>query len=95
MNAIMVIGGDHLGNIREKLEGLGYQDVMHIKGRKESEVKFKIPKKVKMLLIFTDYVNHNLAKKMKAKAKERDLPIVFTRRSWSDIHSSLNELKIS
>lgn len=95
MASILIVGGDHLGNIKEKLEHLGYQKILHIKGRRDSDVRLHIPKEVKMILVLTDYVNHNLAKNIKLRAKERELPIVFSRRAWSDIHSLINALQIS
>lgn len=95
MATILIVGGDHLGNIKEKLEHLGFQNVFHIKGRRGSDVRLHIPKEVNMILVLTDYVNHNLAKIIKLRAKERELPIVFSRRAWSDIHSSINVLQIS
>jgi hypothetical protein len=38
-----------------------------------------------MILVLTDYVNHNLAKTVKSQAKDRELPILFCKRSCSAI----------
>ena len=92
MGTIMIVGADHLGNIEEKLYNLGYHNIIHIKGRKDLDVKKKMPKDIKMVLVLTDYINHNLAKKIKEEAKEYSLPIIFSKRSWSNIYTSLTKV---
>ncbi len=84
---VLVIGGDHLGSIASNLEGLGYKSIQHVKGRTEKRVD--IPAGTELVLVLVDYVNHNLARWVKDQAKARKLPIVFSRRSWSDICRNL------
>lgn len=93
--SIMVVGGDHLGSIGKNLNKMGYEEINHIKGRKDSDVKLKIPRDTSMVLVLTDYINHNLAKKVKEKAKQNDTPIIYAKRSWSDIYSSIQDSQIS
>lgn len=85
MSSILVIGGDRLGNIIELLEGKGFQEIYHVTGRKNSQTGVKIPTGVQLILVLTDFVNHNLAKTVKSQAKDRKLPILFCKRSCSDI----------
>ena len=47
----MIVGADHLGNIPKKLEGIGYNDIVHVNGRKSQMVKYKIPEHVDVILI--------------------------------------------
>lgn len=84
---VLVIGGDHLGAIAGNLEGLGFGKVHHVKGRTEN--RCDIPAGTSLILVLVDYVNHNLAKWVKEQAKARTLPLVFSRRSWSAICTSL------
>lgn len=91
--SIMIVGADHLGNIEEKLSDIGFPEVLHITGRKVQSVKKEIPEKINLILVLTDYVNHNLAKVIKQKAKEQALPIYFAKRSWSSIYQVINEYK--
>ncbi|OEF98861.1 dihydroorotate dehydrogenase [Vulcanibacillus modesticaldus] len=93
--SIVIVGGDHLGNIDKKLYRMGFQSILHIKGRKVSDIKKFIPKQTNVVLVLTDYVNHNLAKKVKERAKENSLPIYFSKRAWSSISTSLQDIKIS
>lgn len=93
--SLMIVGADHLGNIEEKLSEIGFREIHHITGRKPQEVKKDIPEKINLILVLTDYVNHNLSKVIKQKAKDQCLPICFAKRSWSSIHQALSEQKQS
>ncbi|MGM0509170.1 MAG: DUF2325 domain-containing protein, partial [Fusobacteriota bacterium] len=67
----------------------GYDCVNHIKGRKCNRCKLK--SKPDMILVLTDYVNHNLAENMKRQSKKWNIPILFSRRSWSSIYKKLEK----
>ncbi|AOM83706.1 putative diverged CheY-domain [Salisediminibacterium beveridgei] len=90
MSSLMVIGGDQLGNIPDKLKALGFDDVLHISGRKTQMVKRDIPEGVDLILVLTDFINHNIAKKIKAKASKQNIPICYSKRSWCTIYQTLN-----
>jgi len=91
MSAILIIGGDRLGNIVDLLQEEGYQEIHHVTGRKSSQTGIKIPTGIKMILVLTDFVNHNLAKIIKNQAKERSLPILFCKRSCASIAKALEQ----
>ncbi|MBP1763680.1 MAG: hypothetical protein H6Q65_738, partial [Firmicutes bacterium] len=40
---VMIVGGDHLGNISKNLESYGVTAIEHIRGRNTSDRKIKIP----------------------------------------------------
>lgn len=84
---VLIIGGDHLGSIAQNLQSLGFTAIHHVKGRTEKRVD--IPVDTEMVVVLIDYVNHNLARWVKDQAKARNLPIIFSRRSWSAICQSL------
>ncbi|MCM3676556.1 DUF2325 domain-containing protein [Peribacillus simplex] len=89
MRSLLIIGADHLGNIPKKILEIGYEEVVHLSGRKVQMVKRKIPVYIDFILILTDYINHNLSSVIKQKAKEQDIPICYAKRSWSSIHQVL------
>jgi hypothetical protein len=91
MPSLLIVGADHLGNILDKLSDFGFDEVHHISGRKCQVVKRGIPENVDFILVLTDYVNHNLSKVIKQKAKEQSLPICFAKRSWCSIYQVLEE----
>lgn len=89
MSAILVIGGDRLGNIIDLLHGQGFDEIHHVSGRKSSQTGVTIPTGVKMILVLTDFVNHNLAKTVKSRAKDRSIPLLFCKRSCAAIAKAL------
>lgn len=91
MSAILVVGGDRLGNIVELLQEEGFQEIHHVTGRKSSQTGIKIPTGIEMILVLTDFVNHNLAKIIKNQAKNRHVPIKFCKRSCSAISKVLSQ----
>ncbi|ABO68112.1 MULTISPECIES: DUF2325 domain-containing protein [Geobacillus] len=93
MASLLVVGADHLGNITDKLVNSGFREIIHVNGRKVNMVKRDIPEHVDAVLVMIDYINHNLAKKVKEKAKSKDKPIYFVKRSWSSIYTVLEQLE--
>lgn len=89
MRSLLIIGADHLGNIPQKLEEIGFKEVVHVSGRKVNMVKRKIPEHIDVILIITDYINHNLSTVIKQKAKEQDITICYAKRSWPFIYQAL------
>ncbi|MGE5702488.1 MAG: DUF2325 domain-containing protein [Clostridia bacterium] len=85
MASILVVGGDRLGRIIDLLQGNGYEEIHHITGRKSSQVNVKIPANTNMVLVLTDFVNHNLSTSIKQKAKEQNLPVMFCKRSCAEL----------
>jgi len=85
MNTILVVGGDRIGDIENKLKERGVTEIIHVSGRKGSDTKMKIPTSTNLVLVFTDFVNHTLSKHIKNQAKQKNLPIVFCKRSYSAI----------
>ncbi len=92
MSAILVIGGDRLGNIVSLLQERGFSQVHHVTGRKASQTGVKIPACVDLIIVLTDFVNHNLAKTVKSQAKERSLKILFCKRSCAAIEKALHSV---
>ncbi|EGL83000.1 Uncharacterized conserved protein UCP020408 [Caldalkalibacillus thermarum TA2.A1] len=91
MRSLLVVGGDHLGNITDQLKALGVCHICHLSGRKCQQVKREIPKNIDAVLVLTDYINHNLSKVIKQRAKEQKVPIYFAKRSWCSIYKCLTE----
>ncbi|GED31671.1 DUF2325 domain-containing protein [Brevibacillus centrosporus] len=81
MAGVLVIGGDRVGEIESRLQEKGFRRVYHVSGRKKSDVKAMIPSDTELILVFINFVNHNLCKNIKKLAKQRQVPIVFCRRS--------------
>ncbi len=92
MRSMLVIGADHLGTIPQKLTSIGFDQVLHISGRKVQMVKKAIPENISFILVLTDYVNHNLSTVIKKQAKDQSIPIFFAKRSWCSIYKTLKHI---
>ena len=90
MSSVLVIGGDRLGNIADLLVDCGYQEINHVTGRKASQNKVSIPSNTKTVLVFIDFVNHNLSRYVKNEAKSKNVPIIFCKRSYTAIEKALH-----
>lgn len=90
MNAVL-IGADRLGNIPERLASFGIDVVAHISGRSASHQKRlpALPRNAQLLILFTDFLGHNVMKSFRAQAQEEGLRVVACRRSASCLESQL------
>ncbi|MEW5763040.1 MAG: DUF2325 domain-containing protein [Bacillota bacterium] len=87
--SVLVIGGDRLGRIPDRLRNAGFAEVEHVTGRKKRDVLFRIAAHHDVVVVLTDFVNHGLARRIKEQAKDEGKHVVFARRSWSDISRAL------
>ena len=91
--SVFIVGGDKLGNIPEKLGKFGYKDIKHFCGRKCKNCKNLINiEKFDFVLVLVDYVSHPLCKSIKDSARNSNMPVIFSKRSWVNIEKSLKEL---
>ncbi|OPY62331.1 MAG: hypothetical protein A4E56_01422 [Pelotomaculum sp. PtaU1.Bin065] len=89
--SILVIGADHLGDIAVNLKNLGCHSLTHLKGRKNiNKRKLKIPEGTDLVLVMTDYVDHNIARCIRSTAKNLSVPVIFSKRSWTYLSQKLN-----
>ncbi|UNC93084.1 DUF2325 domain-containing protein [Candidatus Contubernalis alkaliaceticus] len=93
--SIVVVGGDHLGSIPDKLRQKGFTEIQHYQGRKVLKFKDKISCSTDLILVLTDYVGTDLAKVVKAEAKKNKLKVIFSRRSWASIQREFNRFGYS
>lgn len=78
---VLLVGADRLGNIPVKLQKEGAEEIIHWSGRSKSYLNKTIPKKVDMVILFWDFLNHNLMSNIKQQAKAAGIPVVFSKRS--------------
>lgn len=89
--SVFIVGGDYLGDIDSNFKSLGYDNVIHFKGRKKVKKRdLNIPGDACLVVVLTNYINHNIALLIKEKAKDQSVPVIFARRSWSCIAEKLN-----
>lgn len=89
--SILLVGGDRLGGITEKLVKSGFENIDHISGRKNSDKKIKIPEKTDLVLVLVDYVGHNLSEFVKKESKRTGIKVAFSKRSWIYMEKVIQE----
>jgi hypothetical protein len=90
MNATLV-GADRLGNIPALLETQGIRVLCHISGRAASDQRRAggLPKGTQLLILFTDFLGHNVMRAFRRAAEEDGIPVLACRRSASCLMQSL------
>ncbi|MET3507905.1 hypothetical protein ABMB67_004026 [Halalkalibacter oceani] len=88
-SSLLIVGADRLGSIPKKLEQMGFSEINHVSGRKVQMVKKEIPAHIDLILVLTDFINHNLTSVLKKKAAEQDIPICYAKRSWCSIYQAI------
>lgn len=87
----LIVGGDHLGSIPKELDKIGVNEVRHLTGRSGQKIRDGIPETMDFIIVLYDFVNHNLAHKIKSFAENRGIPVVYAKRSWSSIYQKIKE----
>ena len=68
---VLIVGADRLGNIHEQLSHEGAEEIIHWSGRCKTCIKRVIPKRVKKIIVFCDYIIHPLMGALKSKPKKK------------------------
>jgi hypothetical protein len=81
MQAILV-GVDRLGNIPQLLSDYGVNILHHLSGRDTAhQRRANLPKEAELVIIFTDFMNHNTMRHYRDAAKDRGIPFLACPRS--------------
>ena len=85
-----VVGGDRLGNIPQLLQARGIGILRHVSGRGAGDHRrAALPRGTELLILFTDFLNHNAMRAFRAAAQEGGVPILACRRSSSALVEAL------
>ncbi len=90
---VLIVGADRIKAFEPKLRQWGASHILHWSARNTRCSKCVIPQKTDLVICCTDFLNHNMAKKVKQQIKERCLPAVYCRRAWCDMEKELNKLR--
>jgi hypothetical protein len=93
--SILIVGGDRLGNIEKNLKReMGFTEIQHISGRKKRDLD-RVSGNTDVVLVLTDFVGHELAGKIKERARAADSKTFFARRSWAHIKQTMDSVRCS
>lgn len=90
MNA-MLVGADTLGNIPDVLGRFGIQIQRHVSGRNSSHQRKqdRLPSGTDILILFTDFLGHNVMKHFRELAHTENIRFIACRRSVCALQMSL------
>jgi hypothetical protein len=89
--SLLILGGDRINPILNILEELGVSDIIHWTARNQKNGRKKakkIPNKVDMILMLTNFLNHNAMSYYRTEAKAKDLPIIYSTRNVNCVKSA-------
>jgi len=87
-----VVAADRLGNIPNYLATIGITIVCHINCRKAIQQKnAELPCKTDLLILFTDFIGHNVMRQFRMAAKNDGIKFVACRRSVCCLEESLKQ----
>ena len=89
MSAVLVIGGDKIDSITSVLQDFSFEKVTHWDARNPSVVKKEIPQDVKLVIMLTNFLNHNAMNKFKNEAKRKAIEFICAKRSESSVFCEL------
>ncbi|AVY94630.1 MULTISPECIES: DUF2325 domain-containing protein [Microvirgula] len=91
MNA-MLVGADTLGNIPNVLNEFGISIHRHVSGRNSAHQRKSntLPADTDLLILFTDFLGHNVMKHFRSLAASRDVRFVACRRSTCALKQALS-----
>lgn len=91
MNA-MLVGADRLGNIPDVLDGFGIRIAAHVTGRDRSHQRraTDLPVGVDLVILFTDFLGHNVMQRFREAAGRAGVEFVCCRRSVCALKQALD-----
>lgn len=90
MNALLV-GADRLGNIPDVLNQFGIRIAAHVSGRDSSHQRRSapLPAGIQMVILFTDFLGHNVMQRFRDAANREKVTVVCCRRSVCALQQAL------
>lgn len=90
---VLIVGGDNIRSILDKLQQKGFNDIVHINGRKGGDKRICTLLKVEnadLVIVLVDYVNHSVVRNTKEKIKNSNAKAIFSKRSWLQLENPIN-----
>lgn len=90
MNAL-IVGADRLGNIPDVLKEFGIRIAGHVSGRDTSHQRRSapLPAGIQMVILFTDFLGHNVMQRFREAASREGVALVCCRRSVCALQQAL------
>lgn len=94
MKQVTIVGcdGKYLKSIRGLLNSLGYSINKHLDGRHRNAQHRStavISQKTDLVIVFTDYISHNIRINFSVEAKKLGIPVIYCVRSVTQLRGKL------
>lgn len=92
MNAL-IVGADRLGNIPDVLGAFGIRIAAHVSGRDSTHQRRStaLPAGIQMVILFTDFLGHNVMQRFREAANREGVAFVCCRRSVCALQQALGK----
>lgn len=92
MDALLV-GADRLGNIPDILSNFGIRIAGHVSGRDTTHQRrsSSLPAGIGMVILFTDFIGHNVMQRFREAANREGVMFVCCRRSTCALQQALGQ----
>lgn len=89
----LIVGADRLGNIPNVLSEFGIRVAAHISGRDTAHQRRNapLPSGVRMVILFTDFLGHNVMQRFREAASREGAAVVCCRRSVCALQQALGK----
>ncbi|MBV5279390.1 MAG: DUF2325 domain-containing protein [Campylobacteraceae bacterium] len=87
--SVLVIGGDKIDSIASVLQNFRVDKIIHWDGRNPSVVRKDIPQDVQLVIMLTNFLNHNAMNKFKNESKRKAIQFICAKRSESSVFCEL------
>lgn len=88
----LLVGADRLGNIPDLLTAFGISIHRHISGRDRMHQRRQpcLPRETQLVILFTDFLGHNVMQSFRSAARDRGIPLLCCRRSTCSLKQALD-----
>jgi len=88
----LLVGADRLGNIPQVLTEYGISVARHVSGREPAAQRADraLPAGTELLILFTDFLGHNVMRGYREAARRQGTPVVACRRSTCSLRGALD-----
>lgn len=82
---LLIAGGDSTTSFSRAAQVWGVQQIVHWSGRKPRDLRRRIPRETRAVVIVLDHISHGLAVKVRREAKRLGIPVLYRGRSGSGL----------
>lgn len=89
----LIVGADRLGNIPNVLSEFGIRIAGHVSGRETAHQRrtATLPAGIGMVILFTDFLGHNVMQRFREAASKEGAAVVCCRRSVCALQQALGK----